>query len=332
MTTSRSRTVLLTDHAWPDVEVERAVVETAGFSLVSGPDVPAPTEVIEALVADYHPAAVLTCWAPVSAKAIATATELAIVARMGVGLDNIAVDAAGAHGVWVTNVPDYCVAEVSDHAVGLVLDWTRGISRLDRTVRGGQWNPAAARLRRLAQLTCGVVGYGRIGRESARKLRAFGATVLASDPVATEAADGVELVEYEQLLRRSDIVVLHAPLNPATRHMIGAEQLALMPPGALLVNVSRGGLVDTDAVIAALDGGHLGGAAFDVLESEPQVPKALLAHPGVVITPHVAFSSDAAVLELRRRAAEEVVRVLNGRPPAHPCNAPVSVRPNGVVR
>jgi D-3-phosphoglycerate dehydrogenase len=114
--------------------------------------------------------------------------------------------------------------------------------------------------------------------------------------------------------------------------MIGAEQLALMPPGALLVNVSRGGLVDTDAVIAALDGGHLGGAAFDALESEPRVPKALLAHPDVVITPHVAFSSDAAVLELRRRAAEEVVRVLSGRPPAHPCNAPVSARPNGVVR
>jgi D-3-phosphoglycerate dehydrogenase len=126
----------------------------------------------------------------------------------------------------------------------------------------------------------------------------------------------------EELLRRSDVVILHVPLTPGTHHIIGNEQLALMPPGGLLVNVSRGGLVDTDAVVKALDSGHLDGAAFDVLETEPQVPAGLLDQPGALLTPHVAFSSDASVTELRRRAAEEVVRILAGEAPAHACNSP----------
>ena len=141
-----------------------------------------PPPTIDALVAEHQPAAILTCWAPVSATAIASAAALQVVARMGVGLDNIAVAAATQRGVLVTNVPDYCVEEVSDHAVGLVLAWTRGLVAADREVRAGRWNPAGARLRRLSNLTCGVVGYGRIGRATAAKLRALGARVVASTP------------------------------------------------------------------------------------------------------------------------------------------------------
>ncbi|MGP4053057.1 C-terminal binding protein [Streptomyces sp. 2A115] len=319
---SRPGIVLLTDYAWPDDSVERSVIEEAGHTLVTGPADPASAEAIEELVAEHRPAGILTCWAPVSATAIGTSPDLRIVARLGVGLDNIVVDAATERGVWVTNVPDYCVEEVSDHAVGMVLAWTRGLAVSDREVRAGRWDPAGARLRRLSTLTCGIVGYGRIGRATVRKLGAFGCRILAHDPHPPKDAPGVEMTGLEELLRRSDVVILHVPLTPSTRHIIGAEQLALMPPGGLLVNVSRGGLVDTGAVVKALDSGHLDGAAFDVLETEPHVPAGLLDQPGALLTPHIAFSSDASVMELRRRAAEEVVRILAGEAPAHACNSP----------
>ena len=322
MTPPSAGTVLLTDHAWPDDGVERSVIEAAGFTLVTGPADPAPGDVIEELVATHRPAAILTCWAPVSAAAIEASAELRIVARLGVGLDNIAVGTATERGIWVTNVPDYCVEEVSDHAVGMVLAWTRGLAVCDREVRSGRWDPAGARLRRLSALTCGVVGYGRIGRATAGRLRAFGCRVLASDPSSPPDVPEVEMVPLEDLLRRSDVVILHAPLTERTHHLIGAEQLALMPPGGLLVNVSRGGLVATDAVVAALESKRLGGAAFDVLETEPHVPEALSARPEVLLTPHVAFSSDVSVEELRRRAAEEVVRVLSSEAPVNACNHP----------
>jgi len=316
-----NHTVLLTDYAWPDDSIERNIVEAAGMRLVSGPATPLPADGIEALAREHQPSAILTCWAPVSAVAIAAAPELQIVARLGVGLDNIAVDAASARGIWVTNVPDYCVEEVSDHAVGFALAWTRGLIRFDREVRAGRWDPATARLRRLAELTCGIVGFGRIGRATARKLGAFGGRVLAHDPHLSADAEGAQSVTLDTLFSQSDIVIVHAPLTETTRHLVNRERLALMPHGGLLINVSRGGVVDTDAVIEALGSGQLSGAALDVLESEPDVPDALRSHPGAMLTPHVAFSSDASLVELRRRAAEEVVRVLQGVAPQQPRNA-----------
>ncbi|WP_018235771.1 C-terminal binding protein [Ensifer sp. BR816] len=319
-----THTVLLTDYAWPDDGIERSVIEAAGCRLVSGPANPAPAEQIEALVRDHQPAAILTCWAQVSAAAIAAAPDLRIVARLGVGLDNIAVDAATARGIWVTNVPDYCVAEVSDHAVGFALAWTRGLVHFDRQVRGGHWEPASARLRRISELTCGIIGFGRIGRATAAKMAAFGCSIVAHDPYAPDAAAGVRMLPLDELLAISDIVVVHAPLTPDTHHLIGADALSRMRRGSLLINVSRGGVVDTEAVIDALESGQLGGVGLDVLEAEPEIPARLLAHPGAMITPHVAFSSDASLIELRRRAAEEVVRVLSGQPPEQPRNRPAA--------
>ncbi|CAN7567574.1 C-terminal binding protein [Variovorax sp. LjRoot290] len=317
-----NHTVLLTDYAWPDDSIERNIVEAAGMRLVSGPATPLPADGIEVLAREHRPSAILTCWAPVSAGAIAAAPDLKIVARLGVGLDNIAVDAATARGIWVTNVPDYCVEEVSDHAVGFALAWTRGLVRFDREVRAGRWDPATARLRRLAALTCGIVGFGRIGRATARKLGAFGCRVLAHDPHLADGGEGVQSVDLGTLLSRSDIVIVHAPLTETTRHLINRERIAQMPPGGLLINVSRGAVVDTDAVIEALGSGQLSAAALDVLESEPDVPAQLRTHPGAMLTPHVAFSSDASLVELRRRAAEEVVRVLRGEAPQQARNAP----------
>ena len=313
-------TVLLTDYAWPDDSVERAIIEAAGMKLVSGPATPLPAAAIETLVREHQPAAILTCWGQVSAAAIAAAPALKIVARLGVGLDNIAVAAATERNILVTNVPDYCVEEVSDHAVGFALAWTRGLVFFDREVRAGRWVPSDAKLRRLASLSCGLIGFGRIGRATARKLGAFGCRVLAHDPYMAANVAGVQSVSLETLLAESDIVIVHAPLTDTTHHLINRERLALMPPGGLLINVSRGAIVDTDAVVAALQSGQLAGAALDVLESEPSIPSALLAQAGAMLTPHVAFSSDASLLELRRRAAEEVVRVLRGEQPQHPCN------------
>lgn len=320
--------VLMTDHAWPDTRIERDILQDAGFELhVMGAAPPSEAQV-EAGVRELAPAAILTCWAQVNAAAISASPMLRVVTRLGIGLDNIAVDHATTHGVMVTNVPAYCVEEVSDHAVGMALAWTRGLVALDRQVRDGVWAPGQAQLRRLAQLTCGIVGYGRIGRRTAAKLRqGFGCRVLAFSRDPAPGDDSAEHVPLDALLAQSDVVILHAPLTPDTRHLINSTRLAQMRKGALLINVSRGGLVDNDALIEALANRTLGGAALDVLETEPTVPDALRIDPRVILTPHVAFSSDASVAELRRSASEEVVRVLRGQPPLHPCNTPHNWKP-----
>jgi D-3-phosphoglycerate dehydrogenase len=320
--------VLMTDHAWPDTSLEHDILRDAGFALQVMDAAPPSALQVEARVREWAPAAILTCWAQVSAAAIAANPALRVVARLGIGLDNIAVDHATTQGVLVTNVPAYCVEEVSDHAVGMALAWTRGLVALDRQVKGGTWAPGQAQLRQLAQLTCGIIGYGRIGQRTAAKLRqGFGCRVLAFNRHPSPDGDGVEHVSLDTLLAHSDIVILHAPLTPDTRHLIDHARLAQMRKGALLINVSRGALVDNDALIEALADGTLGGAALDVLETEPEVPEALRTDPRVILTPHVAFSSDASLAELRRSACEEVVRVLRGQPPLFPCNTPHNWKP-----
>ncbi len=312
--------VLITDYAWPDLDIERRIIEGAGLSLAAGPSSPASAQTIGALVEKHQPEAILTNWAPVDAAAIRASPPLRMVGRLGVGLDNIAVAECTTRGVWVTNVPDYCFEEVSDHAVGMVLAWTRGLAEFDRAVRAGHWNPESARLRRLATLTCGIVGFGRTGRATARKLAAFRCRILVSARHPAIDAPHVDFVNLAQLVRESDVIILHLPLDASTRHLIDRARLQSMRPGVALVNVSRGGLIDTHALIEALESGQVGAAMLDVLETEPKVPPALLALPNVIVTPHVAFSSDASLEELRRRAAEEVVRVLAGEIPLNPCN------------
>lgn len=315
-------TVLLTDHAWPDLDVERAVIETAGFLLVAGPAQAGPAREITRLAAQHRPDAIMTCWADVDAATIQACPGLKIVARMGVGLDNIDRAAAAARGIVVTNVPDYCVEEVSDHAVGLLLTWARGLIVFDRQVKAGRWDPAGAKLRRVREIVVGIAGFGRIGRRTAEKLASFGSRLLVFDkrPVGEVPYD-IEQVGLIPLVSRSDAVVIHLPLTPETHHLFGAEMLGRMRPDSLLINVSRGGLIDNDALIAALADGSVGAAALDVIDGEPNPPRALTDHPRVMATPHIAFSSTASLLELRRRSAEEVVRVLIGQAPHHPCAA-----------
>src|SRR5215218_10562019 len=236
------------------------------------------------------------------------------VVRYGVGLDNVDVDAAQELGIAVGNVPEYGHEDISNHAIALLLALSRKLFAFDAAVRrGGTGIPAPQSVARLSQRTLGLVGYGRIGRRVAEKARAFGMAVVAYDPYATDDA-GVELVELDELLARADILSLHVPLTPETRHMIGARELALLRPGALVINIGRGGLVDEDALVDALRTGHVAGAALDVTEIEPlPLDSPLLDAPNVILTPHVAWVSDVALQDLKRLTAEAALRLLATR-------------------
>ena len=238
------------------------------------------------------------------------------VVRYGVGLDNVDIDAAQELGIAVGNVPEYGHEEISNHAIALLLGLSRKLFAFDAAVRrGGTGIPAPQSVARLSQRTLGLVGYGRIGRRVAEKARAFGLEVVAYDPYAT-TADGVELLELDELLRRADILSLHVPLTPETLHMIGARELALLEPGSLVINIGRGGLVDEDALVAALHSGHIAGAALDVTEIEPlPLDSPLLGAPNVILTPHVAWVSDVALEDLKRLTAENALRLIGAREP-----------------
>jgi len=322
--------VVLTDHPWPDVAVEQAVFDAAGIELVAGPIEAPNAQAIEAIVAAHDPHAIICCWAQVSEQAIRLPSNLRIVARLGVGLDNIAISAATARGAWVTNVPDYCVEEVSDHAIATLLSHWRGVTAFDRDAKRGVWNPASANLKRTRNMTVGIVGYGRIGASTARKLsQGFGAKVLVTSPTllvthgsGSQLAPNVTVASIAAIQAQADAIILHLPLTSESQYLVDSTFLAALKRKPLLINVSRGGLIDNAALIHALDAGLLSAAALDVVEGEPNPPASVIGRADVIVTPHVAFSSDASLLELRQRCAEEVVRVLRGQAPHHPCNEP----------
>jgi D-3-phosphoglycerate dehydrogenase len=323
--------VLLTDHPWPDLDIERSLFAAAGLELVAGP-VRAPSgDEVARRAATVDPRAIMTCWAPVSAEAISAPGHLAVVARLGVGLDNIAVEAATARGAWVTNVPDYCVGEVSDHAVAMLLAGMRGLTTLDRAAKAGRWAPEAARLSRIADLTVGIIGYGRIGQLTARKLQAFGCRVLVHSRSPRPPDAPFEAVPLDAIQRECDAIILHAPLTTETHSLVNKAFLAACARQPYLINVSRGALVDNRALLEALERGKIRGAALDVIDGEPDVPSSILRHEAILVTPHIAFSSLASVRELRTRACEDVVRALSGERPVHPCNEPGRALEGGVA-
>jgi len=235
---------------------------------------------------------VLTIGEPVGAELFAQLPGVRVVATATVGFDHIDIDAAEERGVAVVSVPDYCTEEVADHALALLLGLVRGVVALDRDVRQGGWNAkAAGPLRTLADLRVGIVGLGRIGGAVATRLLALGAEVWAHD-VLPVARDGVRFAELEELLAECDAVTLHVPLTRETRGLIGRAQIASMKRDAVLVNTSRGSVVDVMAVLEALRAGRLGGAALDVLPQEPPMVAPLA--PNLVLTPHAAYYSEAA--------------------------------------
>lgn len=315
--------VTVTDHVFADLEAERAILAAAGHELRYEGDARTSDEVAAAVAGSD---AVLNCYAPMPAEVIDVLAGCRIIARYGIGLDTVDLPAASARGILVTNVPDYCIDEVSDHALALLLALARGVARLDRHVRGGAWDPKEARpLHRLRGRTLGLVGFGRIARRLAEKASAIGLQVIASDPYLSAddiRGGGAEPRTFDELLGEADIVSLHAPLTAETRHVIDATAVARMRPGAILINTSRGPLVDTEAVLDGLKSGRLAGAGLDVLESEPpELDAPLRRRPDVVVTPHAAFYSEESMTELQRKAAEQVVIALAGEIPPYAVNA-----------
>lgn len=315
--------VVVTDHVFADLDTERELLGAAGHELVFEGNVTAPDDVRARVVgAD----AVLNCYTAMPREVIEALDGCRIIARYGIGIDTIDLEEASARRILVTNVPDYCIDEVSDHALALILALARGVARLDRSVRGGSWSTAdAPPIHRLRGRVLGLVGFGRIARALATKAAAVGFTVVASDPYVPDElvrAAGVEPRSLEDLFAEADVLSIHAPLTEGTRHLIGADAIARMKPGAIVVNTSRGPLVDRAALLEALESGRLGGAGLDVLETEPPDPAdPLLTHQNVVVTPHAAFMSIESVAELRRKATEQVVIALAGDTPPYAVNA-----------
>jgi D-3-phosphoglycerate dehydrogenase / 2-oxoglutarate reductase len=308
--------IVVTDYSFPDLGVEEAVASAAGASLV-GAQTKDPAQLATA-VADAD--AVITQFAPVNADVVNAMRRARAIIRYGIGVDNVDLAAARFRGIPVCNIPDYCIDEVADHTLAFILALTRQVAPHSRLVHEGEWKLAAqpAAFRTLAAMNCGVVGFGRIGRGVVRRLVAFGGRVLVSDPVASPkdvAALGAESVPLEKLLAGSDLVTLHCPSLPETKGMINTTTLAAARPGLLLVNLSRGDLVDPGALVAALDSGHVAGAALDVFQPEP-IPAGhpILGRSNVILAPHIASVSAAAVHRLRTTAAELAVAAAAGRP------------------
>jgi D-3-phosphoglycerate dehydrogenase len=263
----------------------------------------------------------------VTPEDLARLPALKIVATCSVGYDHVDHEEAERRGVWVCNVPDYCIEEVADHSFALLLGLLRGIVELDRSVRGGAWDSAAAgELRRIRGTRLGVVGFGRTGRALAERASALGFDVWATDPAVpqeTIAAADAKAASLEELLESCAAFSLHLPLTPETKGLIGAEELARMPRGSVLVDTARAELVDLDALLGALESGHLAGAALDVLPSEPPtLERPAPTAPRLVVTPHAAWYSAEAEEAVYRRPVLSVRDVLEGRQPEGAVNRP----------
>jgi len=311
--------VAVADSPFPSLEPVEKALRPLGARLSLSASSAAPDILAVARDAD----ALLVCYAKLPGDLIRELTRCKIIGRTGLGVDNIDLAAARERKIIVTYVPDYCMDEVSDHAMALLLALARKVAYANSLVQGGRWEMAAvAPIHRLKDRTLGLVGFGNIPRALAPKAQAFGLRVLAHDPFVGRdvfASRRVEGVGLDELLATSDFVSVHAPLTPQTRGLIDASALAKMKPGAFIINTARGPLIDEKALIAALDSGRIGGAALDVLETEPP-PKdsALIGRPNVVLTPHTAFYSVEALEELQIKCATDVARVLSGRAPVYP--------------
>ena len=308
--------VLIADFNYPDVELERDVLEGAGLELITA-QCRTEEDVIEA---GRGASALLTQYAPITARVLAELPELLMVGRYGVGYDVVDVEAARERGVWVANVPDYGTEEVAVHALSMALALLRHLQLYDRDVKGGRWHPASTGpLFRLKNLTLGVVGLGRIGGTFARRASPWFGRTLGCDPyLEADAwpAPRVERASLEEVFSESLVVSLHPPLTEETRGFIDRDLLGRMPEGGYLVNTARGGLVVMDDLLWALEEGPLAGVALDVLPQEPPPPDhPLLSNSNVILTPHAAFYSLAAEEEVRRKAALNVVSwAREGRP------------------
>jgi D-3-phosphoglycerate dehydrogenase len=310
--------IVITDHRFPDVEQERRAVETAGGTLIVGDA--ANEAQVAALCSDAD--GVLTVRAPITRRVIAAMERCRIIVRYGIGLDTVDIPAATQRGIMVANVPDYCLDEVSDHALALLLMLGRQMIPAMSLAKEDRWGiPKMPAVQRLRGQTCGLVGCGRIGSLLAGKVSALGMSVIVHDPYLSEQRAremGAQLVMLDELLSRADFISLHAPLTSDTRHLFGTAAFAKMKRTAFMINTARGGLIDEAALLAALNAGQISGAGLDVLESETSVTpirSALVNHPKIIVTAHTAWLSEQARATLQLRAIEQALACFRGETP-----------------
>lgn len=309
--------VAITDYSFPDLALEEEILLPGGNTVTAWKERRSPGELVE-LVRDAD--AVITQFAAVSREVISAMEKARVIVRYGIGVDNVDLEAAKERGIPVCNVPDYCIDEVADQTLSFVLALTRQVIPSSLKITQGGWGLATPidQMRALRDMTVGLVGFGRIGREVASRLKAFKCRVLVFDPVVPISAieeSGCEAASLVNLLSQSDLVSLHCPSTPQTRGLINRASLGSMKRGSLLVNVARGDLVDPDALTEALSSGHLAGAALDVFAPEP-IPAghAILSFPNVVLAAHIASVSVPAVKKLRQTAAKLAAMALRGEP------------------
>jgi D-3-phosphoglycerate dehydrogenase len=307
--------VVITDYTFDSLDIETGILQPLGCDVVAWKEKKPAAELVK-LVAEADQ--VITQFAPVNAEVIGAMRRARVIVRYGIGVDNVDLAAARAKGIPVCNVPDYCIDEVADQTLAFILGATRQVVTNTVTVRSGQWRLAVplAAMQALRDLTVGIVGCGRIGREVIRRLVPFKCRLLAFDPVLSAeeiAACGATPVGFDQLLAESDVVSLHCPSTPQTRRMIHRGTLQKMKPGVILVNVARGDLVETAALIESLQSGHVSAAALDVFDPEP-IPSdsPLLRMDNVIVAPHIASTSVRAVRKLRETAANIAAMSVRG--------------------
>jgi D-3-phosphoglycerate dehydrogenase len=307
--------VVITDYSFPDYSVESSILEQAGHTIMASKEKKPAPELIP-LVADAD--AVITQFAPVNADVIAAMKKARVIVRYGIGVDNVDLEAARQRRIPVCNVPDYCIDEVADHTLAFLLGITRQVVANSNFVHAGKWGLATPldQLRALKQLTIGVVGFGRIGREVVHRLLAFKAKVMVYDPVIPSdqiRSAGAEPVTLGVLLSQADAITLHCPSTADTRGMLNSDSLAKTKPGVAIVNLARGDLIDPAALTTALQSGHVSAAALDVFSPEPiPADHPILKMDNVILASHIASASVPAVKKLRETAAKLALMALRG--------------------
>jgi D-3-phosphoglycerate dehydrogenase / 2-oxoglutarate reductase len=322
-----SLTAVITDFDYGDNDIERAILEPAGIKVIA---LQAKSE-DELLEVASHCDAMMNQYARIGAKTIAAMTRCKVIARYGVGVDIVDVDAASGRGILVTNVRDYCTEEVADHAIALWLALARKLMQYNRATHQGLWRwQSGAPIYRLRGQVMGIVSFGRIGQTIAERAKAFGVNIMVYDPYQREdviSTQGVQRVSKEKLVQTANIIMMQVPMTEETRHFLSAKDFVAMQPGVIIVNTGRGPTIDNKALFDALCSGKVAGAALDDPEEEP----AKLAHwspsenplfslDNVIITPHAAYYSEQSIRLARETAAQEVRRVLTGERPLYPVN------------
>lgn len=317
--------VVISDYVWPNIDIEKNFFDSKNIELVVSKN----KSDLKKQIADAD--GLLFCFESIDEDILRSSKNLKVAQRYGIGVDNINIEVATELGIVVSNIPDYCIDEVSDHAMSMILSLNRLLARDSDLVKKGLWNEIKKdkRVYRLSEATLGLLGFGRIGRRISKKAKNFGLKVIAYDPYLNEKEiDDVEIHSLNKVLKDSNIISLHLPLTEQTNHIIDTEQFDLMNKDTILINVSRGGLINEEALIENLNNGKIRGAGLDVIESSTDKTNDLFSFDNVIITPHTAFFSQESSEELQLRSSMQLYDVLTGSKPKFLINPDVLNHPS----